>query len=193
MSYIALRNRKMVFKSDPDYIAALNRIEECFSILNSKTGYNISLESSDPLVFFSGSRTGGYVHPSKYGNRVFLNWVLFKENPDEYFKVVIPHEVAHLFQRKANAFDRSHGPTWQRMMNLIGLPAVRCHKMDTSRASTAGRRKSYEVKCKCKTHLVTANIFNKISMGQVRRCTVCKTQVFTNKQIEMKNLANTVS
>jgi SprT protein len=187
MSYIALRNRKMVFKSDPKYIAALNRVQECFNILNSKTGYNLALESSDPLIFFSGSTTGGYVHPSKYGNRVFLNWVLFNENPDHYFSTTIPHEVAHLFQRKANQFDRSHGPTWKRMMSLIGLPAIRCHRMDTTNATRGRVARNFQVKCNCQTHNVTANIYSKIVGGQKRICRKCRGQVRTQKQIEQLN------
>jgi predicted SprT family Zn-dependent metalloprotease len=183
-TFVVLRNRKMVSRNDPAYQTALARIEECFSILNSKTGLNLAVPTSDPLIFFSGSRTGGYVNPSKHGNRVFLNWVLFKENEENYLKVVIPHEVAHLYQRAVNKMESSHGPTWKRMMNMIGLPAVRCHQMDTSNASRGRMSRNFELVCSCMTHKVTANIFNKVVNGQRRTCKRCRTVVKTPAQLE---------
>lgn len=170
---INLKNR--VEPTDSSLVQiALDKIEECFELFNKVTGKNLVLAPVDPLVFFNQSRTGGYVWPNRYGHRVFLNWVLFKENTEDYLRQTIPHEVAHIFQRAIAPNERSHGPVWQSLMRKVGLQPRRCHNYDVS---TSARYEMFTYICTCQKHQVSKVIHNKILKGQKRYCKNCKSGI----------------
>lgn len=170
---ITIKNK--VLPDDANLVAlAMERIQECFHLLNEATGKNLTPSQNEPLVFFNKSRTGGYVWPSRYGNRVFLNWNLFKENTEDYLRQTIPHEVAHIFQRAISNTDRSHGPIWKSLMRKIGLQPQRCHNYDTT---TAARYEMFTYICNCQKHRVSKVIHNKMLKGQTRTCRRCKSKV----------------
>jgi SprT protein len=173
MNTITLKNRV----GNPDshlYNLAMQKIRECFALFNQITGKNLQIPDSDALVFFNQSRVGGYVCPARYGNRVFLNWPLFKANTESYLNQTIPHEVAHIFQRSISSTERSHGPIWQGLMRKIGLRPDRCHNYDTT---VSARYETYTYICKCQKHKVSKIIHNKMLKGQKRTCRACKDTV----------------
>ena len=152
----------------------MDKIEESIERLSQVTGKSLQLAPVEPLVFFNQSRTGGYVWPRRYGNRVFLNWPLFKANTEDYLLRTIPHEVAHLFQSLVAPKERAHGPVWQSLMRKIGLQPIRCHSYDTT---ISARYETYTYICTCQKHRVSKIIHNKMLKGQKRRCRSCKSYI----------------
>ena len=72
----------------------LKRVEECFLRFQGLVDTPIptdAIPTDQMLVFFSGSTTAGYVHPKRFGNRVFLNLTLVQENEAEFMRETIPH------------------------------------------------------------------------------------------------------
>lgn len=173
MNTVALKNKVRNFDTEL-FNLAMQRILECFALFNQITGKNLRPADSEPLVFFDSSRTGGYVWPNRFGNRVFLNWTLFKENTEDYLRQTIPHEVAHIFQRNISSSERSHGPIWQGLMRKAGLRPDRCHTYDTTRSS---RYEVFTYICKCQKHRVSKVIHNKMRRGQIRKCKNCRSEV----------------
>jgi SprT protein len=170
---ITIKNK--VTPNDSHLVAlAMEKIEESFDLLNRVTGKQLTLASNEPLVFFNQSRTGGYVWPNRYGNRVFLNWPLFKANTEDYLNQTIPHEVAHLFQRVLAPNERSHGPIWQRLMRKIGLQPRRCHSYDTT---ISARYESFTYICTCTKHRISKIVHNKILKGKQYKCKSCKSDI----------------
>lgn len=88
-----------------------------------------------------------------------LNLILCFENEAHFIDTTVPHEVAHLVQRRVYGAVRrnpdgsvmldpvtkrpkkvrSHGPEWAEVMGHFGLPATRCHSYSV--ASIARRPK----------------------------------------------------
>jgi SprT protein len=177
---VTLKNKVVTAKlENPELFKRMEeRVRECFQILNAKLNKSIRPEISEPLVMFKDSRTGGYVWPTKYGNRVFLNWTLVKENPNYYINDTIPHEVCHIFQRYLYPRSSSHGIEWKTLMRMMGLRPERCHKMDTSNARR-DRGLSFTYICNCQKHHLTKVKHNKFQSGLKYICKKCrKTLVF---------------
>jgi predicted SprT family Zn-dependent metalloprotease len=58
---------------------------------------------------------------------------LLRENPDDFLKNVVGHEVAHLIARaKFGAIINPHGSEWQSTAWALGVSNKRCHSYDTS-------------------------------------------------------------
>jgi SprT protein len=177
---VQLRNKVVTAKLQNPHLFSLleTRIKECFDILNQKLGLNIQPETSEMLVCFDQSTKGGYVWPDKHGKRVFLNWVLAKENTSNYLTVVIPHEVCHIFQRELYPISSSHGSEWKRLMIMIGLPPQRCHAMDTSRAGRHVNDGVFTYICNCRKHYLTKIKHNRMASGQRRYlCRECRKEL----------------
>jgi SprT protein len=170
---IILKNK--VTPHDSNLVAfAMNKIEESVDRLNQATGIDLRLATNEPLVFFNQSRTAGYVWPSRYSNRIFLNWPLFQANTEDFCNRTIPHEVAHLFQNFLKPTDSKHGPVWKSLMRKIGLEPTRCHSYDTT---ICARDESFTYICTCRKHRISKIIHNKMIKGQQRRCKHCRTYV----------------
>lgn len=157
------------------YARAVKRTQECFHRFQGLVDTPIPTEAiptDQLLVFFSGSTTAGYVHPKRFGNRVFLNLTLMQENEDEFMRETIPHEVAHIFQMHINDRSPSHGTLWKRLMRQFGIKPQRCHSYDTTKS---GRNtKTYLYMCACRPHRLSNLIHNRIVKGQKRSCKRCK-------------------
>ena len=88
----------------------------------------------------------------------------------------IPHEVAHLVARDLyGTCNRSHGPQWQRVMQVLGKVPDRCHNMNVAPAKVITRPHAYE--CNCSTHMITKLLHKRILAGQNRVCNKCKTKL----------------
>ena len=83
-------------------------------------------------------RAAGQAVPGRWEIR--LNRDLLRTHPEHLVKQTVPHEVAHLvdfalhpenFVRRRGARRSPHGPHWQAIMRLFGVPAERCHSLPT--------------------------------------------------------------
>ena len=70
-------------------------------------------------------------------NQYEFNIKLAVKNPQEYFDVIVPHEMAHHVQHvvypDAKRVKAGHGKEWCKIMTTVfGIPAERYHSMDTA-------------------------------------------------------------
>lgn len=109
------------------------------------------------VVYNIHSGTAGTAHAHR--NEIAINPTLLVQNPEEMVNVTVPHEFAHIVDkivysqihdsRRARFAKRSvHGPTWKRIMNLLGADSSRCHQMDVSSLKTR-RTHRFKYKCAC--------------------------------------------
>lgn len=175
---VSLKNKVVTAAIEkPDlYNRVIERIKECVEIMNKKMNCNLVLEKNEIAVFFKDSKKGGYVWPHKYGYRVFLNWVLVKENENNYLKTVIPHEVCHLFQCFLyGEATKSHGREWQKLMRIFGLEPIRCHDMDVQNARMKKNEREYKYICNCQKHVLSSHSHREICLKRVKyHCKKCK-------------------
>ena len=90
-----------------------------------------------------------------------LNSVLLMENVEAYLARTVIHEFGHLVDGIANPDTRSrgwrrkrslHGPTWKRIMVMLGGPTSRCHSYDTTNSAVKKRGRAKHVwNCSCGT------------------------------------------
>lgn len=114
---------------------------------------------------FSGSKMDVYDFKLRF-NTHYLN-----DNFEDMLNNTVPHEVAHLIDAIRHG-KSGHGFLWKSIMRELGCKPERCHDYDMSHVY------SHTVKCACKEHKVSRNIYQKIASGQRRRCRNCKTVVY---------------
>lgn len=122
--------------------------------LTRATGLVMNLDTDDSLVWFQHTdNTAGLVHPEQYGNRIFLNWRLYKANRRLFLREIIPHEVAHLYQFVVDEKDRPHGHCWLELMKAIKLqPKVRVAFRDSKKVAAAP---VFIYECACLVHTLS--------------------------------------
>lgn len=123
-----------------------------------------------PEYFFNQrGRAAGTAHLHR--NWLKLNPILFKQNQNEFFKQVIPHEVAHLIAFQQYGKVRPHGREWQAVMQgIFKKPASTTHNLNVD--DVVGRQFDYA--CECQTHKLTIRRHNKIQKGARYLCRRCK-------------------
>ena len=110
-------------------------------------------------------KTAGWAYGNEY--RVSFNSVLLMENLDTFTQTVT-HEFAHLIdgivypQRLRWGQRRSiHGPTWKRIMVLLGADPSRCHSYDTTN-STVKRKARHVYSCnRCSKTMIIGPVRHK--------------------------------
>lgn len=123
------------------------------------------------VIYKKRGRVAGTACSDTY--TIDLNGVLLMENLDDFIFRTVPHELAHLIdcimypetrdagvvwtRRGMRRGKRSvHGPTWKRIMNILGAPISRCHKYDTTNSSVKKRSSKKHVwVCGCGNGKVT--------------------------------------
>jgi len=118
-------------------------------------------------------KTAGYAYDHTY--RVSFNSILLMENLDTFIdgrtgRGTVTHEVAHLIdgivypQTRRGGWGRKrsiHGPTWKRIMRLLGAKPSRCHSYDTSN-STVRRKAKHVYSCNgCGKHMTLGPVRHK--------------------------------
>lgn len=88
-----------------------------------------------------------------------LNSVLLMENIEDFLSRTVIHEFGHLVDGIVNPATRSrgwsrkrslHGPTWKRIMRMLGGPTSRCHSYDTTNSAVKKRGQAKHVwTCSC--------------------------------------------
>ena len=71
----------------------------------------------------TGGRAGGFL-----GNQIELSAELYFYNQEEFYREIIPHEIAHLVDYMLTG-NMGHGPTWKSIMQAYGLPGDRLHNL----------------------------------------------------------------
>ena len=92
--------------------------------------YPKTLTKTAPAVVLNKrlKTTAGRAFIERNPQCIDLSVELFEQYPDEFCRVIIPHELAHCV-----AFlvynDPGHGKSWKKIMKELGLPPERCHNM----------------------------------------------------------------
>jgi SprT protein len=123
------------------------------------------------------------------GKAFTVSWIvqynlgLALENEQEFFATTVPHEVAHLVADQYYGKKCMHGPLWKNIMEMFGVPAVRCHNYDVTnhRVRKAMR---YIYRCSCLEGCTVGPKYHKklqlgLSTIYCRRCE----QVFTKDDL----------
>lgn len=121
-------------------------------------------------LFNQRGKAAGTAHLQR--NLIKINPILFIKNRDEFFKQVIPHEVAHLITFQLYGSNvRPHGKQWQAIMTeVFKCPADTTHQLDIS--EVAGKQFNY--RCSCTTHQLTIRRHNKVLKGNNYLCKRCQ-------------------
>jgi SprT protein len=135
----------------------IERVKECLDIAKQQWPYAVF--EMPTIRFDKRGRVAGTANGHRW--ELNFNMVLLNENVEDFVKHVVAHEVAHLIDHQvydlnAPRYDRygrrkkrqPHGPNWKSIMGVLGVPAERCHKYDTSNArQTSRKRKQFAYEC----------------------------------------------
>lgn len=105
-----------------------------------------------------------------------FNSILLNENPEEFIRVIVPHEVAHFIDYSFFNPKTDHGPSFRRLMKIMNLPDDACHNFDTDRCPMPDRDR-FVYKCHCQHHVrheVTERTHEQRKIKPIR-CTLCNT------------------
>lgn len=115
-----------------------NRIKECIEAVAKKYGKVLPMPE---VVYEKGGTTSGTAHYALW--KINLNSVILMENVERFVNRTVPHEFAHLATfriypetqergageltylrngRVRRAKREVHGPRWQEMMRVLGVP-----------------------------------------------------------------------
>lgn len=167
----------------------IDAVEAAFKV--AEAYYNRTFTRPKNILFREkGATVGGYCN---YGlSELMFHLGYCEQNPSEYIRVVIPHEVAHWIDREYYGFQThesgrriSHGRTWKYIMTRVyKLPANRCLDKDTYDFEEVRERKrrqtsQYKYVCACsgRSHNISSIIHNRIMKGKTYRCTVCRSKI----------------
>ena len=119
-----------------------DKIKACFKIAEKK--YGVKFEWPE-VRYDIKSWMGGLAYHQRWLLR--FNLILLVENEDHYIENVVPHEVAHLINRRVNKPAPGkkrlmpHGKEWKGVMELLKVvPHVR-HTYDCSSIEKLARAK----------------------------------------------------
>jgi SprT protein len=157
----------------------IEAIENYVTLGNKLFATQMRMPNAD---FSLRGRVGG-IYSSKT-HSIGVNMVLLAENIQDYLSQIIPHEVAHAFQRHIYGSVyygkrvMPHGNEWKRIMIKFGKDPKRCHNYDTENAKVRKVARDYEYVCDCRTHHLTALMHKKISVQHKNyKCLKCKTRI----------------
>lgn len=104
-----------------------------------------------------------------------LNPILLQDNPAEFEREVIPHEIAHLVVYAIWGRVKPHGAEWQKVMRDVFHIAPRTtHKMDVTKVQGA----IFIYRCDCQQHQLSVRRHRAILRGDRQyRCRRCGTNL----------------
>lgn len=116
-------------------------------------------------------------------NSIKFNRTLLQENPTEFIRQVVPHELAHLIVYQVFGNVKPHGKEWQSVMiDVFHLPADTCHQFDVQ--SVQGNTFAY--RCQCQTHQLTIRRHNRIvQAGAEYVCRRCKSKLVSLEECQL--------
>ncbi|WP_281259780.1 SprT family zinc-dependent metalloprotease [Bowmanella denitrificans] len=157
----------------PELIQSVeNRLEQCLVMAQSQLGRTFATPS---LSYDQRGRIAGSARLQ--ANHIRLNAQLLADNPEEFMREVIPHELCHLLVWQLYGRGtlrnpvRPHGPQWKELMRrLFGLQGSACHQMDISKV--AGRQFTYH--CHCGPVQLSIRRHNRVLQGVSYQCRHCR-------------------
>lgn len=124
------------------------------------------------ISYFDNDCSAGYADLDN--NEVQFNSILLTENVDEFIRVIVPHEVAHLVDAWVYKSKSHHGANFNRIMKMLDLPRSSVHFFDTDRCP----QKDPDVfvyRCKC-VHSYKHELTSRAHEGRKlkpKNCTAC--------------------
>lgn len=108
-------------------------------------------------------------------NVIKFNRTLLLENPEEFIRQVVPHELAHLIVYQVFGRVKPHGKEWKAVMEQVfQLSPEICHQFDVE--SVQG--KTFLYRCDCQQHHLSIRRHNRIQReSAVYLCRKCKSQL----------------
>jgi len=149
----------------------ISKAYELFPVLEEKEfKYNVDLHSNNSV----GNLGKCICYP--YDNFFILefNKNYWTQLPVEEYKETIIHEVAHMINYIITGTN-GHNKSWKKIMEALGISNAKAttnYKIDKSYLLTPKKIMLY---CKCDTHVMSKNIWNKNYGRYV--CTKCKTDL----------------
>lgn len=123
------------------------KVKECLKIAEKE--YKQKFEMPEIRYNIKNTRGGMAYHADWL---IRLNLILLVENEEHFLATTVPHEVAHLINRKVNKVPEGkkrlmpHGKEWKAVMDLLKVPPKVTHNYDCSSIERVGKRKGGKVK-----------------------------------------------
>jgi SprT protein len=119
-----------------------NRVEACF--VQAEAYFQRSFARPSICIRLRGHKAG-VAHLQE--NRLRFNAQLYRDNPEDFLRQTVAHEVAHLIAHQLfGSRIRPHGREWRQIMQAVyALPALRCHSYAVQRRPAL----RYLYRCQC--------------------------------------------
>jgi SprT protein len=108
-------------------------------------------------------------------NRLRFNSQLYRDNPEDFLRQTVAHEVAHLVAHQLfGRRIRPHGREWQQIMRVVfDLPPLRCHNYAVQRRPAL--RYLYRCQCADGEFPFSQRRHNLVHAGRQYLCRRCRT------------------
>lgn len=145
------------------------KVVGCFNQANRYFNKNIKVAA---VAFNQRGSAAGTAYLQRH--EVRFNYDMYLQDPEEFLRTVVPHEVAHLFVYQLfGSSPRPHGKEWQSVMQKVFfLKPNRTHNFKVKSPIT-----TFDYLCNCTEHALTIRRHNKILKGSVYQCRTCKTSL----------------
>jgi len=159
----------------------VSTVREYIDIANELLHAGINPHSILVKFNIRGTNLAGEANFSK--SLLRFNPVFLEHCTDEFIKRTVPHEVAHIVQRKLFGYGvRCHGKEWKKVMQVFGLEPSRCHNYVLPaeiRKKHSRRQERFSYSCNCGTgvHKVSKTKHNRINKGYGYRCCSCNERI----------------
>ena len=157
---------------------ALNqRIEACYQL--AEVFFKRPFKRPNVSLTLRG-QSAGMAHLQE--NKLRFNPQLYRNNPEDFLRQTVAHEVAHLVAHQMfGSRIQPHGEEWQLIMRgVYELPPLRCHSYAVKRRPAT--RYLYQCQCTDSELPFTSRRHALVSRGQRYLCRRCRaTLIFTGK------------
>lgn len=155
------------------------QIERKVALCIKRANDYFNLELSLPVIKLNQrGRSAGTAYLQRH--EVRFNLYMYHQDPDEFLKKVVPHEVAHLVVFCLHGLNvRPHGREWQNVMtDIYGLKPERTHNF-----TPKPPKQVYLYHCDCQQHELSIRRHNRIKKGGEYICRLCRTHLRFNKAL----------
>lgn len=121
-----------------------------------------------------GTSAGQFIWPTRQTPRIRYNLALAARHRDDFLRVTVAHEVAHLVTAVCHGRVAPHGAQWQAVMQWFGIDTPqRCHSYATEDLGRR-RQRTWAYRCGCRSHRLSTTRHRRIVAGDrsyiCRRC-----------------------
>lgn len=137
------------------------------------------------ISYFDNSTSAGWADFDK--NELQFNSILLNENPSEFVRVIVPHEVVHFVDRWVYDPEVLHGKTFRRLLKVLNVPTSSYHNFDTDRCPMKDPD-VFVYSCKCQhspRNEVTKRTHKKREIKPVS-CGLCKQKLIFSHIRELR-------